>query len=250
MVATRLKTILSGTTYPSRKATRRGLWSLCSPRRPDEGVKSHDSKSSKTANLIRWEGAGVNIFETLREQVTIGRFIEPGSGGKAHCVAPGHQDNDPSMHAYDDHVHCFACGFHGDVVDVWAAMSGFDRPVEAALDLAREFGVSLPELSEEVRQKAAERREAEARHQSVAKASHRALERHAGVREWWEKRGSGDELQKRFVLGANKDGTEAVIPFWSRGRVLFLIRRKLQGEPKYILPSSEELPDGYKPLFI
>src|SRR5215217_6085217 len=192
----------------------------------------------------------MNVFEILREQVALDRVVPANIPTRARCVAPDHPDNLPSMHLYDDHVHCFACGFHGDVVDVWAAMSGFDRPVEAALDLAREFGVSLPELSEEVRQKAAERREAEARHQSVAKASHRALERHAGVREWWEKRGFGDELQKRFVLGANKDGTEAVIPFWSRGRVLFLIRRKLQGEPKYILPSSEELPEGYKPLFI
>ena len=192
----------------------------------------------------------MNVFEILREQVALDRVVPANVPTRARCVAPDHPDNLPSMHLYDYHVHCFACGFHGDVVDVWAAMRGFDRPVEAALDLAWEFGVSLPELSEEVRQKAAERREAEARHQSVAKASHRALERHAGVREWWEKRGFGDELQKRFVLGANKDGTEAVLPFWSRGRVLFLIRRKLQGEPKYILPSSKELPEGYKPLFI
>src|SRR5919112_1034293 len=125
MVATRLKTILSGTTSASRKAIHRGLWSLGSPRRPDEGVKSHDSKSSGTANLIWQRGTGVNVFETLREQVTIGQLIEHGSGGKAHCVAPEHRDDNPSMHIYDDHVHCFACGFHGDVVDVWAAQRGF-----------------------------------------------------------------------------------------------------------------------------
>ena len=192
----------------------------------------------------------MNVFEILRQQVTLERVLSANSSTKAHCVARDHEDNDPSMHHYGDHVYCFACGFHGDVVDVWAAMRGFDRPVEAALDLAQAFGVSLPELSEEGRQSVAERREAEARHQSVAKASHRALERRTGVREWWDSRGFGHELRKRFLLGANEDGTEAVIPFWSRGRVIFLIRCKLQGEPRYILPSSEDLPDGHKPLFI
>lgn len=50
----------------------------------------------------------MNVFETLREQVPIGRLVEPGKGGKAHCVSPGHPDNRPSMHIYEDHVHCFA----------------------------------------------------------------------------------------------------------------------------------------------
>src|SRR5215217_6427375 len=250
MVATTLKTILSGTTSPSRKATRRGLWSLCSPRRPDEGVKSHDSKSSKTANLILWEGVGVNVFETLREQVTIGRLIEVGNGGKAHCVAPGHQDNDPSMHVYDDHVHCFACGFHGDVVDAWAAQRGFDRPIEAALDLAREFGRELPQANPEASQKARERRAKEDLYLQQAKACHGALDHHPRVREWWEARGFGQELRERFLLGTNKDGTAAVIPFWHRGRVQGLIRRKLEGEPKYLYPKAEEFPGGYRPLFI
>jgi DNA primase len=192
----------------------------------------------------------VNIFETLREQVTIGRLIEPGSGGKAHCVAPGHQDNDPSMHVYDDHVHCFACGFHGDVTDLWAAKRGFDRPVEAALDLAREFGVELPEASPEACQKARERRSKEDLYLQQAKACHGALTGHPRVTEWWEARGFGKELRERFLLGTHKGGTAAVIPFWHRGRVHGLIRRKLEGEPKYLYPKAEEFPGGYRPLFI
>src|SRR5215217_8828765 len=250
MVATTLKTILSGTTSPSRKATRRGLWSLCSPRRPDEGVKSHDSKSSEPASLIRREGAGVNIFETLREQVTIGRLIESGNGGKAHCVAPGHQDNDPSMHVYDDHVHCFSCGFHGDVTDVWAAMRGFGRPIEAASDLAREFGIDLPEAGPEARKRAKERREKEDLYLVQARACHGALSRYPHVSQWWDDRGFGEELRERFLLGANKDGTAAIIPYWHRGRVHGLIRRKLEGEPKYIYPKTEEFAGGHRPLFI
>jgi DNA primase len=192
----------------------------------------------------------VNVFETLREQVAIGHLIEVGNGGKAHCLAPRHQDNDPSMHIYDDHVHCFACGFHGDVVDVWAAQRGFDRPIEAALDLAREFGVELPEQSPEAREKARERREAEDLYLAQAWACHRALERHTLVREWGEQRGFGRVEQERFLLGSNKDGTAAVIPYWRSGRVQGLIRRKLKGEPKYLYPSAEEFPGGYRPLFI
>lgn len=192
----------------------------------------------------------MNVFETLREQVPIARLVEPGTGGKAHCVEPGHQDNSPSLHIYEDHVHCFACEFHGDVVDVWAAQRGFDRPIEAALDLAREFGVELPEQSPEAKEKARERRATEDTYLKQARACHKALERHTRVREWWEQRGFRKDEQERFLLGANKDGTAAVIPFWRSGRVQGLIRRKLEGEPKYLYPKAEEFPGGYRPLFI
>lgn len=192
----------------------------------------------------------MSIFETLREKVPIERLVEPGAGGKAHCVAPGHQDNGPSMHVYDDHVHCFTCAFHGDVVDVWAAQRGIDHPVEAALEMAREFGIELPEQSPEAREKARKRRETEERYLKQAQACHKALEKHPRVREWWESRGFDGEFQGRFLLGANRDGTEAVIPFWHRGRVSGLIRRKLEGEPKYAYPKAEEFASGYRPLFI
>jgi DNA primase len=192
----------------------------------------------------------VNVFETLREQVAIGRLIEPGNGGKAHCVASEHEDNNPSMHFYDDHVHCFACGFHGDVTDVWAAMHGFDKPVEAALDLAGEFGIELPQANPEACQKARERRDKEDLYLVQAKACHETLSGHPRVTEWWEARGFGQELRERFLLGTNKDGTAAVIPFWHRGRVQGLIRRKLEGAPRYLYPKAEEFPGGYRPLFI
>ena len=192
----------------------------------------------------------MNVFETLREQVAIGRLIELGNGGKARCVAPEHQDNNLSMHIYEDHVHCFACGFQGDVVDVWAAQRGFDRPIEAALDLAQEFGVELPEQSPEAREKARERRETEDLYLGQARACHRALERHTLVRKWWEQRGFGRGQQERFLLGSNKDGTAAVIPYWRGGRVQGLIRRKLKGEPRYLYPSAEMFPGDNRPLFI
>ncbi len=176
----------------------------------------------------------------------------PGMNGhrKISCVSPSHADRTPSMHVYEDHVHCFSCGFHGDVVDVWGVQRGLIRPIEAALDLAREFNVTLPEMSPEARQKAQERRKREASYMETAQVCHRALEKNDDVREWWEGRGFDQELRARYLLGSNKLGTEAVIPFWHRGKVQGLIRRKLKGEPKYRLPNAEEFPEGYRPLFI
>jgi len=168
----------------------------------------------------------MSIFETLREEVTMEDIVGRGAeirGGKAHCVAPDHEDSNPSMHLYGDHVHCFSCGFRGDGVDVWAAMQGFDHPLEAAHDLAREYGVDLPDVSPEARRKAAERREKESRYLKQARLCHRALDRHQQVRAWWEGRGFGEELQGRFLLGTNRGGSEAVIPFWHRGRIWGLV---------------------------
>jgi DNA primase len=192
----------------------------------------------------------MNVFEILREQVALNRVVPANVPARARCVAPDHPDNLPSMHLYDDHVHCFACGFHGDVTDVWAAMRGFDRPLEAALDLACEFGIELPEPSPEASQKARERRDKEDLYLQQAKSCHGALPRHARVTQWWEARGFDQQLRERFLLGTNKDGTAAVIPFWHRGRVHGLIRRKLEGEPKYLYPKAEEFPGGHRPLFI
>ena len=192
----------------------------------------------------------MNIFETVREQVALDLVVSANGSAKVSCVAPHHQDNHASMHVYKDHVHCYGCGFHGDIVDVWSAQTGIICPIEAAFDLAREFNVQLPEMSKDTRQKAEEKRQKQTDARKLAQACHRALNQHDAMREWWEGRGFDEDLRARFLLGANKDGTEAVIPFWHRGRVLFLVRRRLQGEPKYILPPTEELPDGRKPLFI
>ena len=167
----------------------------------------------------------MSIFELLRDQVPISKLVE--APGKTHCVKPDHPDADPSMQVYDDHVHCFSCGFHGDVVDVWAAKRGFERPMEAALYLAREFGIEPPEASPEAQRMAQERRKKEEVYLQQARSCHKALSLHELIAAWWEKRGFGEELQERFLLGTNKDGTAAVIPFWYRGRVRGLIWRRL-----------------------
>src|SRR5215207_8880466 len=217
------------------------------PRRRGQDRRGHQNSAYR---LDARRGRSVSMIEVLRDRVGLEQIVSANGSDKARCVSPDHHDEHPSMHLYDDHAHCFACGFHGDVTDVWAAMRGFDKPVEAALDLAGEFGIELPEASPGARQKARERRAKEDLYIQQAKACHGALAGHPRVTEWWEARGFGQELRARFLLGTNKDGTAAVIPFWHRGRVHGLIRRKLTGGPRYILPKAEEFPGGYRPLFI
>ena len=57
--------------------------------------------------------------------------------GMVHC--PFHNDTNPSMKLYDDHFYCFACGAHGDVIDLAAKLLGLNF-AEAVRRLAADFG--------------------------------------------------------------------------------------------------------------
>ncbi|MDQ3302563.1 MAG: CHC2 zinc finger domain-containing protein, partial [Actinomycetota bacterium] len=208
--------------------------------------------------LRRDPGVVVSVFELIREGVDLVAvadrhldLVRSGNTVKCRCPYPDHEDKDPSFYLYPDRrFHCYGCGRHGDVVDFWAVVKGLRPGIEAALDLAQEYGICLPQLDPEARRKFAERRDTEARYAAKAKEAHERLSLHPEVAAWWDGRGFCEELRKRFTLGTNKGGTEALIPFWSRGRVQGLIRRKLEGKPKYVLPRAEDFPDGRRPLFV
>ena len=59
--------------------------------------------------------------------------------GMALC--PFHNDTHPSMKLYDDHFYCFACGAHGDVIDLTAKLLGLNFK-ETVHRLAVDFGIS------------------------------------------------------------------------------------------------------------
>ena len=86
----------------------------------------------------------MNVFGTVKTSINTREAaehygIEVNRYGKALC--PFHNDQHPSMVVYDDHYHCFACGEHGDVIDLVANLYGL--PVlDAANKLAYDFGIS------------------------------------------------------------------------------------------------------------
>ncbi len=200
----------------------------------------------------------MSVFETLRERVDLaelaGRYPDMNRSGRAfkgRCPSPEHPDRGPSFYVFpDERFFCFGCRWRGDATDFWAKMHGIDRPMEAALDLAREYDVDLPEQDPDAASKAEERRKHEAGCAREAEGRHEELERHPHVRAWWRSRGFDEGLQERYFLGASADGSAATIPYWYRGRVQGIIERRLEGEPKYLLPNAEDLPDGRKPLFV
>jgi DNA primase len=200
----------------------------------------------------------VNPFEELRERVDLAelasRFTDLKPSGRAlvgRCPCPDHEDTDPSFHVYPEgRFFCYGCQWHGDVTDLWSAVKGLKPGMEAGLDLAREFGVDLPTVSAEAKEKAERRRQQEAEYLKQAEEYHEALLRYPSVANWWEGRAFDEGLREKFLLGVASAGAEATIPFWNRGRVHGIVRRKLEGEPKYVLPKKEDFPAGYRPLFI
>ena len=49
----------------------------------------------------------MSLFDFVRDQVGLELIVSVNGSGKVRCVSPDHHDEDPSMHLYDDHAHCF-----------------------------------------------------------------------------------------------------------------------------------------------
>ena len=63
----------------------------------------------------------MNLFEVVKASINIREAaqvygIDVNDHGMALC--PFHNDRHPSLYVSDDHYHCFACGEHGDVIDL------------------------------------------------------------------------------------------------------------------------------------
>lgn len=93
----------------------------------------------------------MNLFEVVKANINTQEVaqtygIDVNHHGMALC--PFHNDRHPSLYVSDDHYHCFACGEHGDVIDLTAKLSDL-RLYDAARKLASDFHLSpdkpLPE---------------------------------------------------------------------------------------------------------
>ena len=60
---------------------------------------------------------------------------------RRRSICPFHDDHHPSMQLYADHFHCFACGAHGDVIDLTVQLLGVSVK-DALHQLETDFGIS------------------------------------------------------------------------------------------------------------
>ena len=99
-------------------------------------------------NLFSDVKASINTQEAARQYgLEINRY------GKALC--PFHNDRHPSLYVADDHYYCYACGAHGDVIDLTARL--FDLSLyEAAKKLAYDFGISQDKPRQDIIRKKSE----------------------------------------------------------------------------------------------
>lgn len=87
-----------------------------------------------------------DVFRAVKAVVTARQAAEHyglkvNRAGMACC--PFHNDKSPSM-KLDDRYYCFGCGATGDAVDLTARLLGLPSK-EAALQLASDFGIEVPE---------------------------------------------------------------------------------------------------------
>ena len=98
----------------------------------------------------------MDIFTMVKAAVTVRQAAEHYGlqvrrNGMTCC--PFHNDRHPSLYVSDDHYHCFACGEHGDVIDLTAKL--FDiRLYDAARKLVSDFHLAPDKpLPEAIRRK-------------------------------------------------------------------------------------------------
>lgn len=108
-----------------------------------------------------------DVIETIRERIQFPNLIAETlplprhpDGRSVLVRCPFHEDHRPSLAIYDDHAHCFGCGWHGDAFSWLMQRDGLTFS-EALEVLARRAGVHLRSLSPEEQRRIQEQREYE-----------------------------------------------------------------------------------------
>lgn len=111
--------------------------------------------------MARWD------IERIRESIDFPGLVEETiplprypNGRPVMVRCPFHDDHSPSLAVYDDHAHCFGCGWHGDAF-AWLMQRDGLTFREALETLARRAGIPLRPLSPEEQRQIQERREYE-----------------------------------------------------------------------------------------
>ena len=152
----------------------------------------------------------MDIFATVKAAVAVRQAAEHyglsvGHHGMALC--PFHNDRHPSLYVSDDHYHCFACGEHGDVIELTAKL--FDlRLYDAARKLASDFHLAPDRpLPEAIRQKTKHKTKAQPLREneqlcfSVLNEYRRLL---LDWKKWYAPQAPEDEPDERFVEACHR----------------------------------------------
>ena len=98
----------------------------------------------------------MNLFETVKTAVNAREAAQLYGVAVNRCgmaLCPFHNDHHPSLLVADDHYHCFACGAHGDVIDLAANLFGLSL-YDAARKLEADFHLAPDKpLPESIRRK-------------------------------------------------------------------------------------------------
>ncbi len=152
----------------------------------------------------------MNLFEVVKASINAQEAaqaygIDVNHHGMALC--PFHNDRHPSLYVSDDHYHCFACGEHGDVIDLTAKL--FDlRLYDAARKLASDFQLAPDKpLPEAIRRKKKHKTKAQQLRENE-QLCFSVLNKYRRLLLDWEKRyapqAPEDVLDERFVEACHR----------------------------------------------
>ena len=147
----------------------------------------------------------MNVFGTVKTNINTreaaARYgVEVNRHRKALC--PFHNDRHPSLFVDDDHYHCFACGEHGDVIDLTSKLYGLSL-YDAAKKLAYDFGITQDKSPTKARQEKLNRKSEAQRLRENEKLCFSALfEYYKLLQEWMgvcAPRTPDDKVDNRFT---------------------------------------------------
>lgn len=115
------------------------------------GVNPNSERTDKMTEPIRNTSTDERRKVPVRDRAALDaakkelrRYLDsmghsPNASGMINCINPSHTDDKPSMKFFADtnKLYCFACGWHGDLVDAIKELEGLDD--KAAINRAIEF---------------------------------------------------------------------------------------------------------------
>ena len=147
----------------------------------------------------------MNVFGTVKTSINTREAaeryeVEVNRHRKALC--PFHNDHHPSLFVDDDHYYCYACGEHGDVIDLTAKLHGLTL-CDAAKKLAYDFGITQDKPPDKAMQKKMNRKSEAQRLRENEKLCFSALLEYMKLLQEWKwlyaPRTPEDKHDDRFV---------------------------------------------------